>query len=101
LIQLIVCDTTAYCIVRVLAADMECSRFSLQDSLEGILDPLIMTDFQHPRLLGCNLIQSSGNLQTFLKNIFSLYSCTLKESVHSFETFEHFYWTTRRQHLSI
>jgi hypothetical protein len=43
-IQLIVCDTTAYCIVRVLAADMECSRFNLQDLLEEILDPLITTD---------------------------------------------------------
>jgi len=34
LIQLIVCDTTADCIVRVLAADMQCSCFNLKDSLE-------------------------------------------------------------------
>lgn len=44
LIQLIVCDTTAYRIVRVLAADMECSRFNLQVSLEEILDPLIINE---------------------------------------------------------
>ena len=90
LIQLIV-----YCIVRVLAADMECSRFNLQDSLEEILDPLIITDFKHLRLLCCDLIQSIGNLQTLLKNIFSLYSFTSKESVHSLESFVNFYWTTR------
>ena len=45
IIQLIVCDTIAYCIVRVLAADMECSRCNLQDSPEEILDPLIITNF--------------------------------------------------------
>lgn len=78
LIKLILCDTTAYCIVRVLAADMECSRFSLQDSLEEILDRLIITDLNIIRPLRCDLIQSSRNLQTFYMNLLSRHSGTLR-----------------------
>jgi hypothetical protein len=54
-----------------------------------------------PFSLWPHTVEWSGNLHTFLKNIFSLYSCTLMESMHSSKPFVNFYWTTRRQYPGI